>query len=146
MVPYHAAWQFQRAARRARATQKTTMNASPSGVPHTPLARYQADLNAGRITHDPAQAAAVGHVERIFQELSVPSAAAGGGLLGRLFGRRKPLWSGVRGLYLWGRVGRGKTYIVDTFYDCLPFDTKQRIHFHTFMRNTHAELRSLKQD
>ncbi len=122
------------------------MNASPSGVARTPLARYQADLAAGRITHDPAQAAAVGHVERIFQELSLPSAAGGGGLLGRLFGRRKPLWSGVRGLYLWGRVGRGKTYIVDTFYDCLPFDTKQRIHFHNFMRNTHAELRSLKQE
>jgi cell division protein ZapE len=120
------------------------MNASSSSVARTPLARYQADLSAGRITHDAAQSAAVGHMQRIFQELTAP--ADGGGLMERLFGRRRPLWSGVRGLYLWGRVGRGKTYIVDTFFDCLPFATKQRIHFHNFMRQTHAELRSLKQE
>lgn len=120
------------------------MNASASSVARTPLARYQADLAAGRITHDAAQAAAVAHVERIFEELTAPLANGGGGIMDRLFGRRKPLWSGVRGLYLWGRVGRGKTYIVDTFYDCLPFETKQRIHFHNFMRHTHAELRKLK--
>ena len=120
------------------------MNASPTSVARTPLARYQADLDAGRITHDAAQAAAVAHAERIFQQLSAPLANSSGGLMDRLFGRRKPLWPGVRGLYLWGRVGRGKTYIVDTFYDCLPFATKQRIHFHNFMRQTHAELRKLK--
>lgn len=122
------------------------MNASPSSLARTPLARYRADLDAGRITHDAAQAAAVAHIERIFQQLTTPAAERSGGLMDRLFGRRKPLWSGVRGLYLWGRVGRGKTYIVDTFYDCLPFETKQRIHFHNFMRHTHAELRNFKQE
>ncbi len=121
------------------------MNASTISVARTPLARYQADLDASRITHDAAQAAAVSHVERIFQELNAPATSSGGGFMDRMFGRRKSLWSGVRGLYLWGRVGRGKTYIVDTFFDCLPFETKQRIHFHSFMRQTHAELRQLKQ-
>ena len=120
------------------------MNLSPTRLASTPLARYQADLYAGRITHDIAQAASVAHAERIFQELTAE--AEGGGLLERLFNRRKTLWSGVRGLYLWGRVGRGKTYIVDTFFDCLPFEAKQRIHFHNFMRQTHAELRQLKRE
>jgi cell division protein ZapE len=50
----------------------------------------------------------------------------------------------VRGLYLWGGVGRGKTYLVDTFVDALPLERKQRIHFHSFMRAVHAELKSLK--
>ena len=120
------------------------MNLSPTSLARTPLACYQADLDAGRITYDAAQAAAVAHVERIFRELT-GNTDSGAGLLDKLFGRRRALWSGVRGLYLWGRVGRGKTYIVDTFFDCLPFVAKQRIHFHNFMRQTHAELRLLKQ-
>lgn len=48
------------------------------------------------------------------------------------------------GLYFWGGVGRGKTYLVDTFYDCLPFDDKMRIHFHRFMQRVHAELKQLE--
>lgn len=119
------------------------MNEAMGTPPRSPQARYDADLAAGRITRDAAQAAAVGHVERIFQDLQQP--APGGGLFGRLLGRRRVRWPAVRGLYLWGRVGRGKTYIVDTFFDCLPFTTKQRIHFHSFMRLVHAELRTLKQ-
>ncbi|HBH11447.1 MAG TPA: cell division protein ZapE, partial [Gammaproteobacteria bacterium] len=38
----------------------------------------------------------------------------------------------IMGLYFWGGVGRGKTYLVDCFFDCLPFENKQRIHFHRF--------------
>lgn len=122
------------------------MNASSPATGDSPRARYAADLAAERLRPDAAQAAAVQHVERIFQDLQRAPAPSGGGLMDRLLGRKRPLWSGVRGLYLWGRVGRGKTYIVDTFYDCLPFAAKQRIHFHNFMRQTHAELRRLKRE
>ena len=68
------------------------------------------------------------------------------GLLARLAGRDKAAAapSAVRGLYLWGGVGRGKTYLVDTFVDALPLEHKQRIHFHSFMRAVHAELKVLK--
>nr|WP_273440244.1 cell division protein ZapE [Sedimenticola selenatireducens] len=48
------------------------------------------------------------------------------------------------GLYLWGGVGRGKTWLVDLFFNQLPFDNKLRIHFHHFMRNTHESLSRLK--
>jgi len=48
------------------------------------------------------------------------------------------------GLYLWGGVGRGKTYLVDTFHDSLPFDKKLRVHFHRFMQRVHAELKQLE--
>jgi cell division protein ZapE len=50
----------------------------------------------------------------------------------------------VRGLYIWGSVGRGKTYLMDLFYESLDFDKRQRSHFYRFMRDVHAELRSLK--
>jgi cell division protein ZapE len=67
-------------------------------------------------------------------------------LLARLAGRDKPAAGppAVRGLYLWGGVGRGKTYLVDTFFDALPLERKQRIHFHSFMRAVHAELKQLQ--
>ncbi|MGK3847901.1 AFG1/ZapE family ATPase, partial [Enterococcus faecium] len=45
-------------------------------------------------------------------------------------GREEP----VKGLYFWGGVGRGKTYLMDTFYESLPFDRKMRVHFHRFMQ------------
>ena len=49
-----------------------------------------------------------------------------------------------KGLYFWGGVGRGKTYLVDTFYECLPFNRKLRIHFHRFMQRVHHELKQLQ--
>lgn len=61
--------------------------------------------------------------------------------LRRLFGR--PVES-VPGLYLWGDVGRGKTYLMDLFHETLPVVRKQRLHFHRFMQRVHAELRDLE--
>lgn len=63
------------------------------------------------------------------------------GLLDRF--RNVPLEPEV-GLYLWGGVGRGKTYLVDAFFDCLPFERKLRVHFHRFMQRVHHELAQLE--
>lgn len=107
----------------------------------TPLARYQADLQRPDFFHDPAQERAVRHLQRLFDEL-VAVESAHTGLLGKLL-RKKPA-KPIKGLYFWGGVGRGKTYLVDTFYDALPFDRKMRTHFHRFMQRVHQELKSLK--
>jgi len=48
-----------------------------------------------------------------------------------------------RGLYLWGGVGRGKTFLMDAFYACLPYRRKRRIHFHNFMAEVHHEMKAL---
>lgn len=106
----------------------------------TPLARYQADLKRPDFVHDPAQANAVRHLQRLFDDL-VAQESAKPGLLGKLLGK-KP--EPVKGLYFWGGVGRGKTYLVDTFFDALPIKRKVRTHFHRFMQRVHHELRELK--
>ena len=106
----------------------------------TPLARYQADLKRPDFIHDPAQENAVRHLQRLFDEL-VAKESAKPGLLGKILGK-KP--EPVKGLYFWGGVGRGKTYLVDTFFDALPFERKMRTHFHRFMQRVHHELDKLK--
>ena len=70
---------------------------------------------------------------------------------GRLVRQRTRLWHRLRrrrsapaGLYLWGGVGRGKTYLMDLFFECLPFEEKLRLHFHRFMRRVHGELKALE--
>ncbi len=115
-----------------------------------PYERYRRDLQQGGFRHDPAQERAVQALQKIYDQLLVqpqPAVAEKPGWLARLIGRGQPAAiesPAVRGLYLWGGVGRGKTYLVDTFVDALPLQRKQRIHFHSFMRAVHAELKQLK--
>ena len=110
-------------------------------LPTTPRERYRDELARGILLPDPAQAALVEELDRIHRSLV---AAPGGGMLARLagwlgYGRREP----VRGLYVWGGVGRGKTHLVDLFYRASPLDSKLRMHFHRFMRLVHGELNAL---
>ncbi|MGB1238603.1 MAG: cell division protein ZapE, partial [Pseudomonadales bacterium] len=76
---------------------------------------------------------------------AVPEVPSGGLLakLGRAF-KAPPKVEPVKGLYFWGGVGRGKTYLMDTFFDSLPFERKERTHFHRFMQRVHAELAQLE--
>lgn len=113
----------------------------------TPLERYQKDLQREGFNHDAAQEQAVRHLQDLYDRLvaSWQAEAVPQGMFGRL----KQAFSGVpprqlqRGLYFWGGVGRGKTYLMDNFYESLPFPEKMRAHFHRFMRRVHQELRAL---
>ena len=110
----------------------------------TPSERYQLDLQCEGFTADPAQAHVVALLQDLYDRLLAGSRAPTGsfrGLLGRL--RRTPLEPEM-GLYIWGGVGRGKTYLVDTFYEALPHTRKLRIHFHRFMQRVHADLTDLE--
>lgn len=107
-----------------------------------PAQRYADAIANGEISSDPAQQLAVDHLQRLFEDLNRP-APKKSGFLGNLFGGpQKP--APVRGLYFWGGVGRGKTYLMDVFFETLPFAEKRRMHFHRFMRYTHQELRKLQ--
>ncbi|WP_394172713.1 cell division protein ZapE [Thalassotalea litorea] len=112
----------------------------------TPIQKYQQDLQRDDFSFDAAQENAIKHLQRLYDDLMVQPVAVSG---------FKKVWSGwkkvyskdktspVKGLYFWGGVGRGKTYLVDTFYDCLPFDDKMRVHFHRFMHRVHQEMKAL---
>ena len=118
----------------------------------TPIERYRQDLQREDFVHDPAQELVVKHLQRVYDELLRPMAAvepkksAGSGMLSRLFGKRatEEISKPPKGLYVWGGVGRGKTYLVDAFFDCLPETKKKRIHFHRFMQKIHQALSVLK--
>lgn len=99
-----------------------------------PSQRHAAGVARGEYQDDPAQRAALAELDRIHAALRD---AGGTGVFGKLLGRRPPA---PRGLYLWGGVGRGKTFLVDLFFAGLPTTRKRRTHFHRFMRNVHERL------
>lgn len=122
----------------------TAAMSSETSATMTPWQRYQKDLERPDFQKDPAQEDAVKRLQSLYDKLveaerdrTKPKA--------KLFrklkkGKEEP----VKGLYFWGGVGRGKTYLMDTFYESLPFDRKMRVHFHRFMQRVHSELKSLK--
>ena len=109
----------------------------------TPLQRYQQDIDNGLIEADQAQYNAVEHLDGIFNELKRPRQPLRTGFFERLLNKKQTL-TPVSGLYMWGGVGRGKTYLMDLFYDALPFTEKKRIHFHRFMQSVQDELKHLR--
>lgn len=108
----------------------------------SPADRYQRDLQAKRLQADPAQAEAVQHLQRVYERL-MGRYHCEKGLWRRLTRRFGPAKAPERGLYLWGGVGRGKTHLMDLFFDSLPFDRKLRVHFHRFMQRVHERLTEL---
>jgi cell division protein ZapE len=110
--------------------------ADSARLPLTPLARYRAEIERLGWSHDPAQEDAARRFDELFQRL-----------LATPVSRRSRFRSArpqppVRGLYLWGDTGRGKTWLADLFYQCLPFPQKLRRHFHRFMADVHEELKA----
>jgi cell division protein ZapE len=95
---------------------------------------------------DPVQAAVVDRLSDLRQRL-ITAREADSSLVRRLFGALggKTATEPVRGLYLWGGVGRGKTWMMDLFFQSLPFRERRRRHFHRFMHDVHAELKTLHQ-
>ncbi|MRI32287.1 cell division protein ZapE [Endozoicomonas sp. OPT23] len=108
----------------------------------TPAQHYQQDLKKPNFSHDPAQEEAVMHLQALYDKLIEPVSPPS--LFARLNPFSQPQQETIRGLYFWGGVGRGKTYLMDTFFDCLPFPEKKRMHFHHFMRWVHGELTKLE--
>lgn len=103
----------------------------------SPSQAWEAGVAAGHWQDDPAQRALLFELTRIFVELLVVRRARRG--LRRFFSPD----SRVRGLYLWGGVGRGKTFLVDLLYASIPGRRARRVHFHHFMAEVHAALREL---
>ena len=104
----------------------------------SPKAWYQAASKLPDFAYDAAQAAAIDRLDELWHQL-MDFKTRRNQFLGRSL--RSP--DVPNGLYLWGGVGRGKTFLMDAFYECLPYRRKRRIHFHNFMAEVHHEMKLL---
>lgn len=108
------------------------------------LQYYQKTLKEKGYSADVAQQAAIDRLQKFYNdwehlpEQPVPS------FFEKLFSKPKPK-EVPRGVYMWGGVGRGKSFLMDSFYYTLPLKRKIRIHFHEFMRSVHRHLRMVRQ-
>mgnify|MGYP003402974232 FL=1 len=108
------------------------------------LDRYHALGTELGLSNDPAQLRALNVLERVGRELAArPRPRRLPGILGRLLPSTAAP-APVRGAYLWGGVGRGKTFMMDLLFESLPFDDKVRYHFHRLMNRVHGRLKTLR--
>src|SRR5919204_2977788 len=99
---------------------------------HGVVERYRALAAAGEIERDPGQENAVASLAALEARLASERLARRSTSLGRLF-RKRDKCPRIKGVYLFGGVGRGKTMLMDLFFASVPADEKRRVHFHEFM-------------
>ena len=106
-------------------------------------AQYAARVAAGKIERDAAQQAIVDRLVQLESELAERRLARKSSSLGWLFGSREP--EPIKGLYIFGDVGRGKTMLMDLFFAASSVPRKRRVHFHEFMAEVHERVHVLRQ-
>ena len=106
--------------------------------------QYQFDISKSTIKADPKQEALLLHFERVYEDLLArePHSKNIFAKINRYLGNGGG--DPVKGIYLWGGVGIGKTYLMDLLYEALPSSYKMRMHFHVFMRRVHKNLKELQ--
>lgn len=113
----------------------------PPFANHSPLSWYQAAAQQSAFIRDPAQARAVERLDKLWNELMMFKRKRN-----RFLGRSLRSPEVPRGLYFYGGVGRGKSFLMDAFYGCLPYQRKRRVHFHAFMAEIHQRMRGKKSE
>ena len=103
---------------------------------------YQSQVDSGVLREDPAQRETFGLFDDLVSRIASRGSSKSGGLRG-LFKSKAP--KNVKGLYLYGGVGRGKSMLMDMFYDAAPFERKRRVHFHAFMQEIHESMHIARQ-
>ncbi|MDB5641485.1 MAG: ATPase [Hyphomicrobiales bacterium] len=113
-------------------------------TPTSVLDLYYDLVASGDLECDPAQEAALEELDALARRLHDYKLPGKPNALKRLFGR-KPDTPPIRGLYIWGSVGRGKTMLMDLFFEAAPVARKRRVHFHAFMADVHARIHAYRQ-
>ena len=114
-----------------------------------PKIRYQQALKSNLLNHDEMQLQVVEQLDSLHDQISKRASENSGNLSSKITGIFKRVTEqqqSIQGLYIWGSVGRGKTYLMDLFYECLPQDIKMRMHFHRFMQEVHHLLAKIKDE
>jgi cell division protein ZapE len=107
-------------------------------------AQYTAGVAVGKVERDPAQLAVVDRLVRLEGDIIEHRLARKSSSLGWLFARDKKQTL-LKGLYIYGEVGRGKTMLMDLFYEASPVQRRRRAHFHEFMIDVHERVHGLRQ-
>ncbi|HME30899.1 MAG TPA: cell division protein ZapE, partial [Pseudolabrys sp.] len=109
-------------------------------------ARYAALVAAGKIEADPGQATLAKHLATLERRLDQHRLARKSSPLGWLFGKREQAGLPLRGLYVYGDVGRGKAMLMDLFFETSAVIRKRRVHFHEFMSDVHERVHVYRQE
>jgi cell division protein ZapE len=113
-------------------------------MPSSIREHYAALIAAGEIERDPAQETVLAALVQLDTRLAAHRLARKSSSLGWLFGRQEPK-EPIKGLYLYGDVGRGKTMLMDLFFEASPVVRKRRAHFHEFMADVHERVHVYRQ-
>jgi cell division protein ZapE len=113
-------------------------------MPAAITAQYAALVAAGEIERDAAQEDTVARLGRLNERLAMHRLARKSSSLGWLFGQRVDPGQELKGLYIWGEVGRGKTMLMDMFFAACPVQRKRRAHFHQFLLDVHERLNAYR--
>ena len=113
---------------------------------HPTVAQRHAHLvEQGALREDPAQRPVIAALDRLNDEIQVKRLAKKSSALGWLFAKKRETLAPVKGLYIHGGVGRGKTMLMDLFFDVLPVRRKRRVHFNAFMADVHDRIQKHRQ-
>ena len=115
-------------------------------MPDTFSTRYAALIAAGKIEADPGQAMLAAQLTALAHRLDQRRLARKSSSLGWLFGKREQAGPPLKGLYVCGEVGRGKTMLMDLFFATSVVKRKRRVHFHEFMADVHERVHVFRQD
>ena len=108
--------------------------------------RYEALVREGKVSADPAQQVIANKLDRVIDEIRSKRLSSKSSALGWLFAkRRSDAKAAIKGLYIHGSVGRGKTMLMDLFFDAVPAKRKRRVHFHDFMSDVHGRIHAHRQ-
>jgi cell division protein ZapE len=102
--------------------------------------RYASLVEQGRIERDPRQEAIVARLDALSAAIAESRLAKKSSALGWMFGARGKAAPPLKGLYIWGSVGRGKTMLMDLFFEAADAEPKRRVHFHAFMADVHRRV------
>ncbi len=113
---------------------------SQAALSQTVSQRYSALVSAQKLETDPAQLALVDRLDRLLESIQQKQLSTKSSSLGWLFNRNSGRKAGFKGLYIHGKVGRGKSMLMDIFYELAPISPKRRVHFNEFMTDAHDRI------
>jgi cell division protein ZapE len=108
--------------------------------------RYAALIAAGKLEADPGQAVLAGHLNALAHRLDQHRLSRKSSSLGWLFGQKEKSGAPLKGHYVYGEVGRGKTLLMDLFFETSSVKRKRRVHFHEFMADVHERIHIYRQE